>query len=157
MSTVPSAYTDNPEESTGLAFMRAYNTWVYQMEKRLRKTEVTHPQFVVLATLAYLSKSQDEISQATIARMAEADVMTVSQILIVLEKKGCLERHPHSRDARAKAVVLTPLGEETLQIALKIVEEVDALFFGSLKESETSFKTCLTHLRDYRFPAYIKS
>lgn len=151
MSMFPSPYKDDSEESMGLAFMRVYSKWHDEIQKRLRKTGVTHPQFVILAALGYLSQSHDEVTQTMIGHMAEIDVMSVSQILTLLEKRDCIERHAHSKDTRANSVVLTSVGRETMEAALLIVEEVDAMFFGSLGKREKSFKSCLDSLRRYEF------
>ena len=66
----------------------------------------THPQFVVLASLAYLSQNDNEVTQIMISKLSEIDVMTVSQILSLLEKHDFVKRKEHSRDTRAKVVIL---------------------------------------------------
>ena len=99
-----SKYKDNSEKSTGLLFMRVYNKWHLMIKKELKKINLTHPQFVVLASLAYLSQNDNEVTQIMISKLSEIDVMTVSQILSLLEKHDFVKRKEHSRDTRAKVV-----------------------------------------------------
>ena len=87
--------------------MRVYNKWHSMIKKELKKMNLTHPQFVVLASLAYLLQNGNEITQIMISKLAGIDVMTVSQILNLLEKNNLVKRKEHSKDTRAKAVILS--------------------------------------------------
>lgn len=109
---------------------------------------LTHSQFVVLASLAYLSQTNDEVTQVMISKLSGIDVMTVSQILSLLEKYAYVERKEHSRDSRAKAVILKKKGEEILQKAVPVIEQIDELFFGKLVEDEEHFKHLLVRLNE---------
>lgn len=141
-----SKYKDNSEKSTGLLFMRVYNKWHLMIKKELKKINLTHPQFVVLASLAYLSQNDNEVTQIMISKLSEIDVMTVSQILSLLEKHDFVERKEHSRDTRAKVVILNKKGEEILQTAVPLIEQIDEFFFGKLDNDEEQFKHFLVRL-----------
>ena len=116
--------------------------------KKRVKENLTHPQFVVLASLAYLSQTNDEVTQVMISKLSGIDVMTASQILSLLEKHAYVERKEHSRDSRAKAVILKKKGEEILQKAVPVIEQIDELFFGKLVEDEEHFKHLLVRLNE---------
>ena len=143
-----SKYKDNSEKSTGLLFMRVYNKWHSIIKKELKKMNLTHPQFVVLASLAYLSQNDNEITQIMISKLAGIDVMTISQILSLLEKQNFVKRKEHSRDTRAKTVTLNKKGEEILQKAIPLVEQIDEFFFGKLNNDEEEFKHFLVRLNE---------
>ena len=128
--------------------MRVYNKWHSMIKKELKKMNLTHPQFVVLASLAYLSQNGNEITQIMISKLAGIDVMTVSQILNLLEKNDFVKRKEHSRDTRAKAVILNKKGEEVLQKAVPLVEQIDEVFFGKLDRDEKQFKHFLARLNE---------
>ena len=128
--------------------MRVYNKWHSMIKKELKKMNLTHPQFVVLASLAYLSQNGNEITQIMISKLAGIDVMTVSQILKLLEKNDFVKRKEHSRDTRAKAVILNKKGEEVLQKAVPLVEQIDEIFFGKLDTDEEQFKHFLARLNE---------
>ncbi|WP_299572286.1 MarR family transcriptional regulator [uncultured Leptotrichia sp.] len=143
-----SKYKDNSEKSTGLLFMRVYNKWHSMIKKELKKMNLTHPQFVVLASLAYLLQDSDEVTQVMISKLSGIDVMTVSQILNLLEKNDFVKRKEHSRDTRAKAVILNKKGEEALQKAVPLVEQIDEIFFEKLDTDEEQFKHFLARLNE---------
>ena len=128
--------------------MRVYNKWHSMIKKELKKMNLTHPQFVVLASLAYLSQDSNEVTQVMISKLSGIDVMTVSQILNLLEKNDFVKRKEHSRDTRAKAVILNKKGEETLQKAVPLVEKIDEIFFEKLDTDEKQFKHFLARLNE---------
>ena len=128
--------------------MRVYNKWHSMIKKELKKMNLTHPQFVVLASLAYLSQDSNEVTQVMISKLSGIDVMTVSQILNLLEKNDFVKRKEHSRDTRAKAVILNKKGEEVLQKAVPLVEQIDEIFFGKLDTDEEQFKHFLASLNE---------
>ena len=128
--------------------MRVYNKWHSIIKKELKKMNLTHPQFVVLASLAYLSQDSNEVTQVMISKLSGIDVMTVSQILGLLEKHDFVKRKEHSRDTRAKAVILNKKGEEILQKAVPLVEQIDEIFFEKLDTDEGQFKHFLVRLHE---------
>ena len=128
--------------------MRVYNKWHSIIKKELKKMNLTHPQFVVLASLAYLSQNGNEITQIMISKLAGIDVMTISQILSLLEKQNFVKRKEHSKDTRAKAVILNKKGEEALQKAVPLVEKIDEIFFEKLDTNEEQFKHFLARLNE---------
>ena len=128
--------------------MRVYNKWHSMIKKELKKMNLTHPQFVVLASLAYLSQDSDEVTQVMISKLSGIDVMTVSQILNLLEKNDFVKRKEHSRDTRAKAVILNKKGEEILQKAVPLIEQIDEIFFKKLDTDEEQFKHFLVRLNE---------
>ncbi len=151
MIDFPSRNRGDSESSTGLLFMRTYNKWHSEIKKCLKSVGITHPQFVVITTLGYLSQFHDEITQVMIANMSGMDVMSVSQILVLIEKKGWVKREAHSKDTRANSILLTEAGMEKVIKALPIVEAVDVAFFGSLGEDEQKFKYYLKNLNKLKF------
>ena len=54
-----SIYKDEYKKSTGLLFIRAYHKWHGLIKNELRTIDLTHPQFVVLTTLAALLRQQN--------------------------------------------------------------------------------------------------
>ncbi len=142
---------DNAENAVGLLFMRTFNKWHTEIKQQLKELGITHPQFVILTTLGYLSQQESEVTQVMIAKLAGMDVMSVSQIVAILEKNDLIERKEHSKDTRAKSVSLTQKGKEKMNLALPIIEGIDLAFFGSLRERETEFINLLHELNQYDF------
>ena len=129
-----SIYKDEYRESTGLLFIRAYHKWHGLIKNKLRTIDLTHPQFVVLTTLAALLRQQEWVSQTDIARFSDIDVMTVSQIIRLLVKKGLIIREVHPKDSRANIILLTDMGLQKVNQALPLVEGIDQAFFGKLED-----------------------
>ena len=129
-----SIYKDEYKKSTGLLFIRTYHKWHGLIKNKLRTIDLTHPQFVVLTTLAALLRQQEWVSQTDIARFSDMDVMTVSQIIRLLVKKGLIMREVHPKDSRANIILLTDTGLKKVNQALPLVEGIDQAFFGKLED-----------------------
>ena len=136
-------YKNDSDASTGLIFIRAYNKWHTTIKNELRDVGITHPQFVVMTVLSFLSQTDEFVTQASVAKMADMDVMSVSQIIRGLEGKGFLTRTANPKDTRANAVRLLAKGQEAIKRALPLVERMDEDFFGVLSEDENLFRNLL--------------
>ena len=146
--TFHSQYTDNHQESTGLLFARVYNAWHGRVKKALQKVGLTHPQFIILTSLGYLELQQDLVTQVNLATFSDMDVMTVSQVLKLLLKKGLVERREHPQDSRAKVVFLTDAGRERMNQALPLIEAIDQTYFGQLDSQVSDFNRLLLKLEE---------
>lgn len=146
MTQFNSNYSSNANDSTGLAFIKVYNTWHRLIKKELDKLNITHPQYVVLASINYLITHQTEVKQIDISKLSDIDTVTVSDILKLLEKKGFVERQFSKQDSRAKIVNLTQQGLSVTGEATKTVEYIDLKFFGSLENEQPIFLELLKRL-----------
>ena len=141
-----SIYKDEYKKSTGLLFIRAYHKWHGLIKNELKTIDLTHPQFVVLTTLAALLRQQEWVSQTDIARFSDMDVMTVSQIIRLLIKKELIMREVHPKDSRANIILLTDTGLQKVNQALPLVEGIDQAFFGKLEDKTEVFNQLLMKL-----------
>lgn len=119
------------EESPGFLLWRASTLWRRSIENVLKAFDLTHPQFVVLATIGWFTKNNAGASQIEIGRHASLDPNTTSQILRSLQKKALIER-AFTKDERSKYSSLTQEGSKKLAEALPAVEKADAQFFASV-------------------------
>ncbi len=134
------------EDSPGFLLWQLTMLWQRTIKRELDKLDLTHTQFVLLASLAWLSKTNGSVTQVDIANHSKTDRMMVSKVLRTLEEKGFVGRAEHATDTRAKSVSLTPNGESILQRALATVEQVDLDFFSKLGDQETEFKAAMFNL-----------
>ncbi|WP_439444147.1 MarR family winged helix-turn-helix transcriptional regulator [Listeria aquatica] len=141
-----SEFKGNSEDSIGLSFIKVYNLWHKLIKDQLKRIELTHPQFIVLASLGYLSQKAEEVNQIDIAKKSDIDVMTVSTIVRNLEKSGLVNRRNSITDTRAKSILLTEIGHKKLSEALPIVEKIDHDFFASLGKEKVYFNELLLQL-----------
>ena len=73
----------------------------------LESHELTHVQFVLLASLWWLVDHDRPPTQARLAQQAGTDPMMTSQVTRKLETRGLLERAPDPTDSRARLLRLT--------------------------------------------------
>jgi DNA-binding MarR family transcriptional regulator len=146
MNSFSSKYKHDSTSSIGLSFVKVYNTWHRKIKEQLKTLNLTHPQYIVLASLGYLAQHQQEVNQVDLARQSEIDVMTVSTIVKNLEKQHLIIRQPSLQDTRAKVVTITEKGQIILNQALPLVESIDTNFFGSLGEQADLFNQMLLKL-----------
>jgi DNA-binding MarR family transcriptional regulator len=130
---------DTPDRSPGFLLWHVSTAWRGSIEFILKSMNLTHPQFVILATLGWLTRKGDRVTQAAIGKMAGLDPNTVSQVIRGLEHKELVMREKSS-DGRAKNPILTIKGSEIIKRALPAVETKDAEFFHTLTEEE---KKCM--------------
>lgn len=126
---------ETPDQSPGFLLWHISTSWRSSIEAILRPIGLTHPQFVVLATLGWLTRAGARVTQAAIGKMAGLDPNTTSQILRGLEQKELIRREA-SPDARARNPILTQEGSEILTKALPAVELADNQFFNCLSNKE---------------------
>ena len=121
---------EDEAESTGLALWRVTNRWQAAQRATLAPFDLTHVQFVLLASLTWLDAEPP--TQKELAAHAGTDPMMTSQVLRALETKGLVERLPHPTDGRARLLSVTLAGRELANRAVVAVEACDAAFFAPL-------------------------
>jgi DNA-binding MarR family transcriptional regulator len=148
------------ERSPGLLLWQVTNRWQAAQRAALRPFGLTHVQFVLLASLTYLtpltsSEPADTaaVSQRRLADHAATDAMMTSQVLRALEQRGLVARAPDPHDGRARAVTVTAAGAELANRANHAVEACDETFFAGLAERLPAFTADLARLADLGRPA----
>ena len=150
MSRLQTRFED-AEESAGLLLWQVTNRWQAAQRAVLKPFGLTHVQFVLLASLAWLSSDEpgaQPVSQRVLADQAATDPMMTSQVVRVLEERGWLTRQPHPEDGRAFALAITDEGVALVQRANDAVEQCDEEFFGVLGTHTKAFRASLRTLRD---------
>jgi DNA-binding MarR family transcriptional regulator len=133
----PSAFSfKRPENSPGLLLWQTTTTWQRLIKSALAEYDISHPQFVIMAILLWFTEKGEDPTQIAIIRLSKLDKMTVSQSLKKLCKQDLVVRAEHEQDTRAKSVHLTQKGKTLATKLVKIVEKIDADFFGQLSQKE---------------------
>jgi DNA-binding MarR family transcriptional regulator len=120
---------EGPEHSPGFLLWQVSTQWRRCIENALSALGLTHPQFVLLASVAWLSRHGQLATQAALARHCKTDVNMTSQVLRTLAKKGYIERVQQQGDERSKFSRITFKGKQLIEQALPLVESVDRDFF----------------------------
>jgi DNA-binding MarR family transcriptional regulator len=132
-------------ESPGLVMWRVTNAWQAAQRAALRQHDLTHVQFVLLASLTWLDTAEP-VTQKDLAEHAGTDPMMTSQVLRMLEKRSLVERRAHPTDSRARSVVVTVAGADLANRAVTDVEAVDRWFFEPLGKRRSEFTALLGRL-----------
>lgn len=136
---------NSPDESPGLLLWQVTNRWQAAQRAALKPFGLTHVQFVLLASLAWLGKP---VTQRELAAHACTDPMMTSQVLRALEQRELVARSAHPSDARARAVSVTRAGKSLANRANAAVENCDRQFFAPLPSGGSRFAAALRMLRD---------
>jgi DNA-binding MarR family transcriptional regulator len=132
-------------DSTGLLLWRVTNAWQAAQRRTLKPFGLTHVQFVLLASLAWL-ETDAPVTQQALADQAGTDPMMTSQVVRVLEARGLVQRLTHPQDGRAKQLRITKLGKDLANSAVVAVEACDQQFFEPLSASRKAFTQMLSQL-----------
>jgi DNA-binding MarR family transcriptional regulator len=121
-----------PEESLGFLMWRATLRWQRGVAAVLTPLDLTHVQFVLLASTWWLNAQGEHPNQLAIATHAGTDTKMTSQVLRSLEEKGLVQREVNPHDTRAKRLRVTERGAELAPRAVAEVERVDGEFFSAV-------------------------
>ena len=114
------------------------NKWQAQQRQALKSFDLTHVQFVLLASLVYAPDDQ-KLTQIQLAERAETDPMMTSQVIRKLEAKALVRRIPSAEDKRAFNLEATHKGVELTSKAMVAVEAVDSEFFSAIEAGMPDF------------------
>lgn len=137
---------ERAEDSSGFLLWQVTNLWQREIKKALEEYDLTHSQFVLLASTLWLSSQKQDVTQVVLSQYTKIDPMTTSTVLRTLQSKGLLLRQEHSTDTRAKTVALTDEGVKVAQLAVKTVEKFDKQFFEGLGDNVQDFNGYLQKL-----------
>lgn len=137
---------EKPEDSPGFLLWQVTNLWQREIKKALAPYGLTHSQFVLMASIHWLTIHKQEITQIILSTYSKIDAMTTSAVLRTLQQKGFIQRQEHSADTRSKTVGLTETGKKLIKKAVVAVEKFDADFFSSLGRKTTELNRNLLTL-----------
>lgn len=120
------------QDQLPMALRAAYLALHRRSEARFASQGVTADQFVLLATLA----RGHALTQRELARRMPSDPSTVRAMLVLLERRGLVQRDAHPTDARARTVALTASGKRKYRQLWAAGEPIRARMFGSLEPDE---------------------
>jgi DNA-binding MarR family transcriptional regulator len=141
---------EKPEESSGFLLWQVTNLWQREIKKALEQYGLTHSQFVLLASIHWLSLHKQEVTQVVLSNHTKIDPMTTSTVLRTLQQKGFIQRQEHSTDTRAKTVALTEEGKKLIKKAVVTVEKFDTEFFSVLGNKTTELNQNLISLLGHK-------
>ncbi len=129
---------NTPEASPGFLLWQTTMTWQRLIKKALEPHDISHAQFVIMATLVWFELHKKSATQVLIANWTKLDKMTVSKSLKKLVASKLVNRIEHKIDTRAKNVSLTAKGRTLIHQLIPLVEQVDVEFFGKTAKKDQS-------------------
>jgi DNA-binding MarR family transcriptional regulator len=125
----------DPEESPGFLLWHVTLRWQREIAAALAPLDLTHVQFVLLASTWWLNSRGEDPNQLGVARQAGTDVKMTSEVLRKLEAKRLIVRTVDAADTRARKIRVTERGGELAVRAVAAVEAVDAAFFRAVPDT----------------------
>jgi DNA-binding MarR family transcriptional regulator len=119
-------------DSPGFLLWHATLRWQRAMADALAPYDVTHVQFVLLASTWWLCEHDGPPRQRDLADHAGTDPMMTSQVVRALVAKDLLAREVDPDDARAWRVRPTKAGTDLARRAVAAVEAADTAYFDQV-------------------------
>ncbi|MEA2553414.1 MAG: hypothetical protein QOJ65_1590 [Fimbriimonadaceae bacterium] len=136
----------DPRLSPAYQLWLASNAWQRKVRRALEPFDLTHVQFVILASIDLLAREGTQPTQIAVCRFAALDENMTSQVVKTLIQKGLVRREQHADDARAKILALTKSGQETTCGARSAVKPATLAFFAPLGERADELTALLADL-----------
>ena len=122
-----------------MSLRSAYLSMHRQSELNAMKHGITANQFVLLMLLA----EEDGISQKDLVERAFSDPNTIRAMLVLLEKRGLVERDPHPKDGRKRNVTITSKGRGIYELVSQennsMIHNLSSLFSEDMLQTFISF------------------
>lgn len=143
---------ERAEDSPGFLLWQTSMIWQRLIKQALEPYDISHSQFVIMATLKWFELHDFETTQVSIINWTKLDKMTVSKSLKKLVSLELVTRTEHEIDTRAKSVSLTPKGKDLISKLIPIVESIDSEFFGQTeKDNQQIFIQTLRKLAEKKY------
>ncbi|ESY87989.1 MarR family transcriptional regulator [Mesorhizobium sp. LNHC220B00] len=136
MAELHTRFKGGASESPGLLLWRTTMRWQRIMTAALAPLDLTHVQFVLLASAMWLGRNGEPPNQVQLAAQAGTEVKMTSDVVARLEAKGLIVREADPRDSRAKVIRVTAAGAAAAQQAMVAVEAADSAFFEPVDETQ---------------------
>lgn len=117
-----------------MALREAYLALHRRTDAIMARSGVTADQFVVLASLT----EQIALTQRDLVVRTSSDPNTLRAMLILLERRGLIERRPHATDSRARTVSLTRKGRSAFRKLWRQSETVRQRLLAALDPDDAS-------------------
>ena len=127
-------FPEGPATSPGFLLWHATLRWQRAMAEALQQHDLTHAQFVLLASTWWLNGQDERPSQSRLSELTGSDPRMTSEVVRRLAAKGLIEREQDPADSRAKVLRVTSAGAAAAVAAVGSVEAADATFFRPAAE-----------------------
>ncbi len=139
-------FPEGPATSPGFLLWHTTLRWQRVMAATLAPLDLTHVQFVILASTWWLNGHGESPRQARLSEYTGSDARMTSEVVGRLIAKGLLARTQDPDDARAKVLSVTTSGAAVAARAIDAVEAADETFFAPAASRPLDLVTLLKTL-----------
>lgn len=139
-------YDRKPCQDSGFLLWQISNIWQKKMNAIFTAHDITHVQYLLLATLAWMESKEMRITQKSLTEQARSHKMMTSKVIRALEREGYVERFNWSRDNRYRCIRLTDKGADKFYEVSQIFEKADQHFFGRYEMNRFSLNRIFTDM-----------
>jgi len=132
-----------PQESLGFQFWKLHSQWQKRVSETLVPFNITHTQFVMLASIAWFEEQKISPSQAQVAKLMNLEKMTFSKAVRQLERNKLVRRSKSKRDARLKCLSLQTQALDIIPQVMQAIENIDKEIFAALGDHKQTFNKIL--------------
>lgn len=125
-----------PQQSIGFQFWKLHKKWQKQVSAILTPHNITHTQFIMLASIAWFEEQQTSPSQTQVCKLMNLGKMTFSKAIRQLESTHLIHRKQSNVDARSVSLSLTREAMDIMPQLMHVIESIDKQIFGSLNTHE---------------------
>ena len=137
---------EGPATSPGFLLWHTTLRWQRVMAAALTPFDLTHVQFVILASTWWLNGQGEHPKQSRLSDYTGSDARMTSEVVGRLIAKGLLTRMRDPEDARAKVLSVTSEGASVAARAIDAVEAADEAFFAPAAHRPLDLVTLLKTL-----------
>jgi DNA-binding MarR family transcriptional regulator len=140
---------EQPNDSSGFLLWKVTAVWQKEIKETLdEKYQLTHSQYVLLASIHWLTLHGAHVTQIMLSEHTKIEPMNISKTLQSLIGKEFINRQTSTKDSRAKQIILTKKGKDLIKKAVVTVETIDKNFFKILGNKTKEFNKNLLLLLD---------
>lgn len=141
-------------ESMGFQLWAIGNAWQRHMRTALLPYDLTHVQYLLLATLLQheLSGATHLLSQNALSMAAGTDKMMTSKVVRALVERQLLVRQGVNNDLRAYHLILTDTGRDLVKQAAEAVVQAEETFFAPVAKKADKLAKYLYLLAENEAP-----
>lgn len=129
----------NKEDSYGFLLWQITTIWQRKIKSKIKKYNITHSQFVILASLMWFSQKGEYCNQILLSQHTKIDKATTGDIISNLENKQLITREINIKDNRSYIIKLTKKGNLLIPKVINDVENIDKKIFDILSNKEKEY------------------
>ena len=136
------ADTSLNENRLALLIWQTSNLWQSKVRQKLKESEITLNEYLILETIYLLQKENINITQQDICKNASIDRSVVSLRVSNLEEKKLISKQ-QPQDKRSDSLILTAAGNDLINNIIDNIVDVENELFNKLGSEIFNFTNSL--------------